>query len=57
MKNLSHLDAEGREHRVARVGEAVAEGTAAVLAVGVLELHAVDRRRNHTRLRIFFLIT
>ena len=37
------LHAERREHRVARVGEAVAEAAAAGLAVGVLELDAVDR--------------
>src|SRR5205085_4787117 len=37
------LDAERREHRVARMREARLEAAAARLAVRVLQLHAVDR--------------
>ena len=43
------LDAERREHRVARVGEALGEGAAARLAVGVLEVYAVDHGRGLDR--------
>ena len=45
------LHAERREHRVARVGEAVLERPAARLAVGVLQLDAVDHGRRLDRER------
>src|SRR5438067_1459162 len=48
----SHLHAEWRENRIARLGEALGERAAAELAVGVLKVDAVDHGLlRHRKLR------